>query len=166
MCEMRVHSLINSECLLWAGTVLRAGSREHRRQQGFHRWKWKSCPTLWTPWTTQSMDSPGQSTGVGSRSLLQGIFPTQGSNPGLPQRRRILYSWATREAPLPLREMANEQTGNLLFIFQVKVRRVNLGERCWRDRWMFFRRMSSKDCAQELWTASRRSSRVSDVDTR
>ena len=30
-------------------------------------------------------------TGVGSPSLLQGIFPTQGSNPGLPHCRRILY---------------------------------------------------------------------------
>ena len=29
-------------------------------------------------------NSPGQNTGVGSFSLLQGIFPTQGSNPGLP----------------------------------------------------------------------------------
>ena len=29
--------------------------------------------------------------GVGSHSLLQGIFPTQGSNPGLPHCRRILY---------------------------------------------------------------------------
>ena len=29
-------------------------------------------------------NSPGQNTGVGSCSLLQGIFPTQGSNPGLP----------------------------------------------------------------------------------
>ena len=28
-------------------------------------------------------DSPGQNTGVGSHALLQGIFPTQGSNPGL-----------------------------------------------------------------------------------
>ena len=28
-------------------------------------------------------DSPGKNTGVGSRSLLQEIFPTQGSNPGL-----------------------------------------------------------------------------------
>ena len=27
-----------------------------------------------------SMDPPGQNTGVGSHSLLQGIFPTQGSN--------------------------------------------------------------------------------------
>ena len=34
---------------------------------------------------------PGQDTGVGSLSLLQGIFPSQGSNPGLLHRRRILY---------------------------------------------------------------------------
>ena len=33
----------------------------------------------------------GQNTGVGSISLLQGIFPTQGSNPGLPHCRQILY---------------------------------------------------------------------------
>ena len=36
-------------------------------------------------------NSPGQNTGVGSHSLLQGIFQTQGSNPGLPCCRRILY---------------------------------------------------------------------------
>ena len=41
---------------------------------------------LYSPW-----DSPGQNTGVGSLSLLQGIFPSQGSNPGLPHCRRILY---------------------------------------------------------------------------
>ena len=29
-------------------------------------------------------DSPGKNTGVGCHFLLQGIFPTQGSNPGLP----------------------------------------------------------------------------------
>ena len=38
------------------------------------------------------LNSPGQNTGVGSHSLLQGIFPTQRSNPGL----RI--AGATREA--------------------------------------------------------------------
>ena len=38
------------------------------------------------PW-----NSLGQNTGVGSLSLLQGIFPTQGSNPGLPHCWRILY---------------------------------------------------------------------------
>ena len=36
-------------------------------------------------------NSPGQNTGVGSLSLLQRIFPTQGSNPGLPHCRGILY---------------------------------------------------------------------------
>ena len=41
---------------------------------------------LYSPW-----NSPGQNTGVGSLSLLQGIFPTQGSYPGLPHCRWILY---------------------------------------------------------------------------
>ena len=36
-------------------------------------------------------NSPGQNTGVGRLSLLQGIFPTQGSNPGLPHCKKILY---------------------------------------------------------------------------
>ena len=36
-------------------------------------------------------DSPGKNTGVGCHALLQGIFPTQGSNPGLPHCRLILY---------------------------------------------------------------------------
>ena len=36
-------------------------------------------------------NSPGQNTEVGSLSLLQGIFPTQGLNPGLPHCRQILY---------------------------------------------------------------------------
>ena len=37
------------------------------------------------------MDSPGKNTGVGCHSLLQGIFPTQGSNLGLLHCRQILY---------------------------------------------------------------------------
>ena len=41
---------------------------------------------LYSPW-----NSPGQNTGVGSLSLLQEIFPMQGSNPGLPHCRQILY---------------------------------------------------------------------------
>ena len=40
----------------------------------------------YSPW-----NSPGQNTGVDSLSLLQGIFPTQGLNPGLPHCRWILY---------------------------------------------------------------------------
>ena len=49
---------------------------------------------LYSPWS-----SPGQNTGVGSLSLLQGIFPTQGSNPGLPHCRCILYPLSHKGRP-------------------------------------------------------------------
>ena len=45
------------------------------------------------------LDSPDQNTGEGSLSLLQGIFPTQGSNPGLPHCRRILYQLSHKGSP-------------------------------------------------------------------
>ena len=47
-----------------------------------------------SPW-----NSLGQNTGVGSLFLLQGIFPTQRSNPGLPHCRRILYQLSHKESP-------------------------------------------------------------------
>ena len=58
-----------------------------------------------TPWTIAhlaplSMDFSWKTTGVGSHSILQGIFPTQGSNPGLLYCRQILYHLSTRVAPL------------------------------------------------------------------
>ena len=49
---------------------------------------------LYSPW-----NSLGQNTGVGSLSLLQGIFPTQGSNPGLLHSRRILYQLSHKGSP-------------------------------------------------------------------
>ena len=49
---------------------------------------------LLCPW-----DFPGKNTGMGGHFLLQGIFPTQGSNLHLLHIRQILYRWATREAP-------------------------------------------------------------------
>ena len=49
---------------------------------------------LYSPW-----NSLGQNTGVGSHSLLQGIFPTQGSNPGFPHYRQILYQLRHKESP-------------------------------------------------------------------
>ena len=44
-------------------------------------------------------NSPGQDTEVGSLSLLQGIFPTQGLSPGLPHCRRILYQLSCKGSP-------------------------------------------------------------------
>ena len=43
--------------------------------------------------------SPGQNTGVGSLSLLQRIFPNQGSSPGLPHCRWILYQLSHKRSP-------------------------------------------------------------------
>ena len=44
-------------------------------------------------------DSLGKNTGVGCHTLLQGIFPTQGSNLGLPHCRRILYQMSHQGSP-------------------------------------------------------------------
>ena len=49
---------------------------------------------LHSPW-----NCPGQNTGVGSLSLLQGIFPIQGSNRGLPHCRQILYQLSHQGSP-------------------------------------------------------------------
>ena len=65
------------------------------------KWKsLKSCLTLCDPmdYTYSPWNSPGQNTREGSLSLLQGSFPTQRSNSGLPYCRRILYNWTIREA--------------------------------------------------------------------
>ena len=49
---------------------------------------------LYSPW-----NSPDQNAGMGSHSLLQGIFPTQGPNPGFPHSRWILYQLSHQGSP-------------------------------------------------------------------
>ena len=49
---------------------------------------------LYSPW-----NSPGQNTGISSLSILQGIIPTQGSDPGLPHYRQILYQLSHKGIP-------------------------------------------------------------------
>ena len=49
---------------------------------------------LYSPW-----NSPGQNSQVGSLSLLQGIFPTQGLNRGLPHCRWVLYQLSHKRSP-------------------------------------------------------------------
>ena len=56
---------------------------------------------LYSPW-----NSPGQNTGVGSLSLLRGLFPTQGWNPGLPYCRQILYQLSHKGSPRILEQVA------------------------------------------------------------
>ena len=63
----------------------------------------ESCSVLSDSWRPHGLhspwNSPGQNTGVGSSSLLQGIFPTQGSNPGLWYYRQILYQLSHQGSP-------------------------------------------------------------------
>ena len=47
--------------------------------------------SLWSHGLYGSWNFPGQNTGVGSLSFLQGIFSTQGSNSGFPHCRQVLY---------------------------------------------------------------------------
>ena len=75
-----------------------------RTELGMTEVKWsESCSVmsdslqlhgLYCPW-----NSPGQNTRVGSLFLLQGIFPTQGLNPGLPHCRRFPYQRNFQESP-------------------------------------------------------------------
>ena len=61
---------------------------------------------LYSPW-----NSPYQNTGVGSHSLLQGIFPTQRSNPGLQHCRWILYQLSHQGSPIWKEGLLFQQEG-------------------------------------------------------
>ena len=71
----------------------------------------QSSPTLCNPMDCSSLgssahgDSPGKNTEVGCHGLLQGIFPTQGSNAGLSHCRRILYQ--LRDANMLFKEICS-----------------------------------------------------------
>ena len=90
--------------------LLNKQSPFHLHSVGYCYMEWsetESCSVIVLPFVTHERwptrlfcpwNSPGQNTGVGSLSLLQGVFPTQGLNPGLPHCRWILYHRSTREA--------------------------------------------------------------------
>ena len=72
----------------------------------------QSCPTLcnsvdYSPaGSSVHGDSPGKNTWVGGHALLQGIFPTQGLNSGLPHCRQILYHLSHPGSPRMLEWVA------------------------------------------------------------
>ena len=59
----------------------------------------QSCLTLCNSMDCSLWNSPGQNTGMGSLSFLQGIFPTQRSNSGLVHYRWILYQLSHKGSP-------------------------------------------------------------------
>ena len=67
---------------------------------------------LYSPW-----NSPGQNTGVSSLSLLQGIFPTQGSNPGLLHCRQVLYQLNYEGSPIRKYQFNSVQSLSRVLLF-------------------------------------------------
>ena len=65
----------------------------------------QSCPTLCNPMdysppgSSVHGDSTGKNNRVGCHALLQGIFPTQRSNPGFPHCRQVLYCLSHQGSP-------------------------------------------------------------------
>ena len=86
----------------------------------------QSCSSLWDPnGLYNPWNSPGQNTEVGSLSLLQGIFPTQGLNPGLRHCRQILYQLSHKGSPL------NHLVYGVLLRQPNQTRRMFIGKQLW-----------------------------------
>ena len=83
--ETNFDKLKDSHCTSWVA-ILGAESSLYRKESHSVLSASLRSHGLSSPW-----NSPGQNTGVCSCSRLQGIFPTQGSNPGLPHFRLFLY---------------------------------------------------------------------------
>ena len=73
-----------------------------------------------------SWNSRGRNTGVGCHSLIQGIFLTQGSNPGLPHCRQILYCLSHQGSLQPFVAQANFQVRPILHILNHTLRITGL----------------------------------------
>ena len=86
---------------------------------------------LYSPW-----NSPGQNTGVGSLSLLQGIFPTLGSNPGLLHSGQILYQLSHQESHYGLKRLSSRSSKKASQVAQVKESICHVHRRCELDPWV------------------------------
>ena len=119
------------------------------------KWKLLSCVGLFaTPW-----NSPGQNTRVDSRSLLQGIFPTQGSNPGLPHCRQILYQLSHNGSPQRAKEWGSRLDHNMRPMpmggrSRQQIRRASrnrqMGRRLFRSSPKPFHHVSSTEAQHQL----------------
>ena len=85
----------------------------------------QSCPTLCDtrdcspPSSSCPRNSPGKNTGMGCHSLLQGIFLTQGQNPGLLHCRQIPYHLSQKATPI----LQDAEGSSLIFVFQRRRRK-------------------------------------------
>ena len=110
----------------------------------------QSCLTLCEPMDTRLLrpwDFLGKSTGVGCHLLLQGIFPTQGSNPGLLHCRQTLYHLSHEGSPKSL----------YCLIIRINISPVGEGRESRKREWEIQRKtlkrqvLSGVTCAWDGW---------------
>ena len=92
-CSLRdssIHGIFQAKVLEWGATAFSRGSSQPRDR------------TLQADSLSAEPPEKPKNTGVGSLSLLQGIFPTQGLNPGLLHCRQILYQLSHQGSPVSL----------------------------------------------------------------
>ena len=112
--DYTVHGIPQARMLEWVAFPFSRGSSQLRDQPGV------SCIEggFFTSWDT----GKPRKTGVGCLSLHQGIFPTQGLNPGFPHGRRILYqlSYQGREEHSVFQRKGNDHLCQRWLIGQAK----------------------------------------------
>ena len=86
---------LSTVTVAWKQVIKNKQTNKQTKKQG------RSVVTgsLWPRGLYSLWNSPGQDTGVGSLSLLQGIFVTQGSNSGIPHCRQIPYQLSPKGSP-------------------------------------------------------------------
>ena len=98
---------------------------------------------LYSPWNL-----PDQNTGVGSHSLLQGICPTQGSNPGLPHCRQMLYHLSHRGSPRILEWVA--------FLFSIESSQPRDWTQVFGTAGRFFTMWATREAPSFTWRRNRK----------
>ena len=84
--EIKRHLLVGRKAMTNLDSILKSSSVQSLSCVWLFATPWTVPIRLLCPW-----DFPGKSAGVDCRFLFQGIFSTQGSNPGLPRCRQTLY---------------------------------------------------------------------------
>ena len=112
---------------------------------GNEKWKWKSFSCVWlfvTPWTARLLcpwDSPGKNIEESYHFLLQVIFLTQGSNPGLLHCRWIPYPLNHQGFKIRLKYCQEMNWAKSLISLTFSLRTGSTVETCAIDKRGFFR---------------------------
>ena len=93
--DYTVHGILQARILVWVVFPFSRGSSGDLPNPGIE----PRSPTLRADSLPMEPQGKPKNTGVGSLSLLQGIFQTQGLNPRLPHCRQILYQLSYKGSP-------------------------------------------------------------------